>query len=237
MLLIHIDKPCCYHMSEIIPDISTIYQMEQEFFPYLTVEFRPNDGKEPGIILQTALGDFRKAIKFDSPENVKILRKFIWHHLKLNHNITDITDEGCLSDFRKLGKQNVIQGWQAAKQAKCSNCFADPISMPEIDQLKGIKHQVYNLDPRNMMDRDICTQLKNIDCDHTFATASDNNRICKLETAYYCKNRYADKQKKMVNKKPNKKHNKKHNKKPNNPNIFILSMFLLLVYVGLYKRN
>jgi len=235
MKLIHIDRSGCYHMSEIMPAISTIYQMEQEFFPYLTVNFKPNDGKEPGIILQTATGDIRKAMTFDSPQDVRDLRKFLWEQLKNNYNITDITDEGCVPDLRKMGRQNVVQGWRPARQARCSNCFNSPISMPEKDQLKGIKHQVYNLNPQNKLNKESCIQLRNIDCDHNYPIASDQNRVCRLETNYYCNNRYPStntiKKESIETFVPNSSNLQ--------PNIFLLTMVLIILYVGFdkyYKR-
>ena len=56
-------------MSEIIPAISAVYQMEQEFSPYLVVEFEGNNTEKEGIILQTKSGDIRKYYTFNNKQD------------------------------------------------------------------------------------------------------------------------------------------------------------------------
>lgn len=211
MRLIHIDKPCCRHMSKIVPAVSAVYQMEQEFFPYLFVEFKPNDGKESGVLLQTQHGDFRKAYDFDSPKDVENLRQFIWTHVKQDYKIRDITDNGCLTSFKGLGRNTVINSWKDAIKHRCTNCFKDTITEPEKHQMKGILHQAYQLCPMGnncgsrsdnafpAMNKDICLKVRNTGCDRNFPKASLKHHRCNKENQFYCANAFPEKGDNMKN--------------------------------------
>jgi hypothetical protein len=211
MKLIHIDRPCCYHISTAMPGISAIYQMEQEFFPYLVVRFTKNDGGKPGYILQTKHGDFRVETNFDKPSDVEELRAVIWEHMKKDYKIKDIVENGCINSFQNLGKNKVIQGWKAALKHRCTNCFANPLSEPEKYQLKSnnnpvfkpskVTHQVYQLNKWNetnrlqnrpIMNKLICTNYKNAHCDYDLPKGSAEHRICKMENGYICAQKYPE---------------------------------------------
>lgn len=52
MKLLYIDKPECRSITDIIPAIKSVYQLEQEFAPYLIVDFIPNKNNiDDGIII------------------------------------------------------------------------------------------------------------------------------------------------------------------------------------------
>src|SRR3990170_5160247 len=119
MRLWYIDKPECRHISEIMHGIKAVYQMEQEFFPYLSVDFLPNKDNEPtGILLQAGKEFIRKNYTFDSKDDINKLRNLIWKYLLKYHGkkIIDITKNGCLKDFRQTDRNRVIQGWQNKKR-------------------------------------------------------------------------------------------------------------------------
>ena len=52
--LFHIESSKCKNIMDLMHGVKAIYQLEMEFFPYLSIEFLPKrDDVEGGIILQT----------------------------------------------------------------------------------------------------------------------------------------------------------------------------------------
>ena len=191
MRLIHIDKKGCNHITKLMPGISAVYQMEQEFFPYLAIEFVRNKGKQDeGVLLQTKHGEFRKSYTFNDPRDVDDLRAFIWEHLKKDYNIKDITNNGCLTSFSRMGTNKVFQDWYPTLRHKYTSFFDMPSSGSEKNQLKGIKHQVYNLNPKSEINYDICMKIQNKICDQRFK--GEQNNTCRIENEYYCGNKYLE---------------------------------------------
>lgn len=203
MRLIHINRPSCHHISEAMPGIKAIYQMETEFHPYLVVDFMPNKTTKPGIILQTKSGNFWRDYTFEDPRDINRLRNLIWYHLKKDYHIRDITNRcGCIEDFRPTTTYQVIDSWAQKRRQVCTTDCYDSVpdfypNHPKDKTPSGIKHQIYNLvgpyhpDKSNKLNERQCVNLRNKICDRNFPTDSIQNRRCKEETTYYCHHRYA----------------------------------------------
>tara|TARA_Y100000780_G_C13695847_1_gene422175 strand:- start:26059 stop:26724 length:666 start_codon:yes stop_codon:yes gene_type:complete len=188
-----------------MPSIKAIYQMEQEFHPYLQVEFIPNNTQREGIILQTKRGNIRRYYTFQNPNDIKELRKLIWDNLVIDYKIRDVYNKDNFTiDYRKIGKFKVLDSYQKAKQAKALNCVKHyPIKDYYKEKpTKGIKRQEYNVDSTyNITNCEQCKKIRMMQCDHNFPTKSHSNAICKLETEYYCNKRYPKNLKKAPSKK------------------------------------
>ena len=98
MRLFFIDSPKCRDISQITKVVAVIYQLEQEFAPYLVVEFLPNHDQADGggIILQAGDEIINKPFIY-SDENreteLEQTRQLIWYFLKKYHNIKQIPRE------------------------------------------------------------------------------------------------------------------------------------------------
>jgi hypothetical protein len=189
-----------------MPSIKAIYQMEQEFNPYLQVEFIPNNTQREGIILQTKRGNIRRYYTFQNPNDIKELRKLIWDNLIIDYQVKDIYNKDNLTiDYRKIGKFKVIDSYQKAKQSKANNNKYHPINdyyKENKNRIEGVKHQVYNVDSTyNITNCEQCKKVRMMQCDHNFPSQSHTNALCKLETEYYCHKRYPKNLKKAPSKK------------------------------------
>ena len=105
MRLFLIDKPSCHHIIDLMPGIKAVYQLEQEFDPYLTVDFIPNRENPPGVLLIAGNEVIRRNYTFDDPNDIIEMRKLIWKYLKKYHRINNIEDDNrgplCIKDFKK----------------------------------------------------------------------------------------------------------------------------------------
>jgi len=213
MRLFHIDKPGCHHITELMDGIKAVYQLEQEFYPYLTVEFLPHKDQPAGIILLTKTQTIRKNYTFDDPNDINDLRKLIWKYMVEDYNILDITKNGCLTDFREIQQPNiVIQGWQAKKRMKskevCCKEIGDgdeevnnkvntkPIRTFEDQQdalgHKPFLHEVYRLDPTDKQNRNICKKVRGGECGDNYPSGSATYKRCMDEVQWLCDNGYPE---------------------------------------------
>ena len=166
MRLFHIDEPGCHHISYIMPGIKLVYQMEQEFAPYLSVEFLPhrNDNKS-GVILVTKRGSIRKYYNFHDPNTEKDLRKLIWSELlkDKDKHIINVTDKsGCLTDFRKMGRNKVTIGWSnklaELKKERCCKIIRKNLANSIMEY--KVLHPVYKFKTNDVRDRATCLKVR-----------------------------------------------------------------------------
>lgn len=202
MRLFLIDKPECRHISDIMPGIKAVYQMEQEFSPYLTVDFLPNNNNDPGgVIIQVGDEVIRKYYTFEDSDDIKKLREDLWILVRKYHNPIDITNkEGCIKDFRQTPTFNVVQGWQNAKRSKadvCCKVIIEMISDEFADYM--IKHWVYRDPTEDIQNRDICKQIRSKECGDNYAPNSPQFRRCIREVNWLCNNGYPEDNNKRVN--------------------------------------
>lgn len=200
MKLFHIDGGKCKHIIELMPSIKAVYQMEQEFFPYLDVIFLPyREGEKSGIILQTKSDIIRKDYTFHNKEDLENLRNLIWFYLQKENNIKDITVKGCLTNFRETNPNKVIQGWHMRKKyAERDSDYIDGCKIIN-DTLTselvkyGILHEVYKLNTHKVMNKDSCKQTRYKECSDNFPPNTYSFVRCIDEVDWICNNGYPNK--------------------------------------------
>ncbi len=195
MRLFLIDKPGCHHIKDLMPGISSVYQLEAEFQPYLTVEFLPNrvEGVSPGIILQAGNEVIRRNYTFDDPQDLEDARTLIWTYLKKYHNVPDVAEpNGCIKNFIKTDRNKVIQGWQNKKDDMYRDTCCKPIKMDSAPAFKSqvIKREEYRYDNRNMIDRGICKKVRGEECGNNYPPNTEQYRRCVGEVEWLCNNGY-----------------------------------------------
>ncbi len=192
MRLFLVDKPGCDHITDLMPGISAVYQLEQEFYPYLLVEFLPNRKDEPGIILQAGDEIIKENYTFDKPSDIEEVRLLIWKYLLKYHNITDIAPNGCITDFRKTQTNHVTQGWQARKRERrgdqCCKIVGDLVASEIAAQI--IKHEVYRVDTTDKQTRYTCKQNRYSECGNNFPPNTQLFNRCVDEVNIVCDNAY-----------------------------------------------
>jgi len=210
MRLFLIDKPKCRHISEIVKGVSAVYQLEQEFYPYLLVDFLPNKNNEPGgVIIQVGKEIIKKNYTFEIPNDLINLRKLLWKLLHKYHNPIDITDKnGCLKDFRKTSTNKIIQGWQAKKKTMredvCCKIIKNVIANDFTNFM--IKHWYYRDPTTNKIDNNTCKKIRWQECGNNYPPNSMTFKRCVDEVEWLCnkgydknnKNKIIDEKNKMI---------------------------------------
>lgn len=198
MRLFFIDKPECRHISEIVKGVSVIYQMEEEFYPYLVVDFLPNKtGKPGGVIIQAGQEIIRKNYTFENPKDEKELRSLLWKLVRKYHNPKDITEtkngKTCIKDFRKTETNNVIQGWQAKKRnmrnGVCCRVVSDTISKDLTDFF--IKHWAYRDPTTPKLNRKTCKKIRFEECGNNYPPGTHDFDRCVKEVNWLCDRGYS----------------------------------------------
>ena len=194
MKLFLIDKPGCHHMSELIPGISAVYQLEQEFHPYLIVDFIPNRKYPPGIILVAGNEKIRKNYTFDDPNDIVEVRKLIWKYINKYHKPTNIADDnGCIKDFRKTQTNRVIQGWKNKWKSAKEEPWCTVVKNMAVKHF--IKHELYRLKNVDEQDMNICKKVRADECINNYARNTPSFRRCIDEVNYLCNHGYPENKK------------------------------------------
>jgi hypothetical protein len=201
MRLFFISPKGCNHITELMPGISSVYQLEQEFSPYLSVEFIPRTELDPGIILIAGKEVVKRNYVFNNPNDLIELRKLIWKYVRKIHNPVDVTDSaGCIKNFIPSQTSQVIQGFQnKKKQMKGSVCCKDLFineyinaSNTSHDTLmhNRVLHDAYKLSTLDNTTRHTCktTRFKECGDNYPFGTATHNR--CVREVSWLCENGY-----------------------------------------------
>lgn len=202
MRLFHIDPPGCHHATEIMQGIKAVYQLEQEFFPYLTVEFLPHRDEPAGIILLTRKGEsIRKNYDFTDPEHLRELREIIWYYLHRDYDIKSLpTDKnGNLLRFQWEPTAEVIQGWQEKKrsvnQSKCCRLMAELTAQEIMNQLvtqHNIKHWWFRDSNKDQQTQKTCKQVRYQECGDNYAPNGAQYRRCIDEVTWLCNRGYGN---------------------------------------------
>lgn len=197
MRLFFIDKPECRHISEIVKGVSAVYQMEQEFYPYLVVEFLPNpNGELGGIILQAGDEIIRKNYTFENEKDIDELRNLVWSYLKKYHHIKNLPDNG---KFDWKPTNVVLQGWQEKKRNLkrdiCCKIVREAVVKAMIDQ--KILHWVYRDPTTPHIDRNRCKQLRWEECGSNYPPDSQLFQRCLEEVNWLCNQGYPPKGEKL----------------------------------------
>ena len=201
MRLYLVDKPNCQFMKDRIPGISIVYQMEQEFRPYLLVDFLPNHGnitdpnlKNGGVIIMAGKEVIKKPLTFDNKSDESELRNILWNLLEKYHpNI-----------HNKWPTSMVVDNWTDAKKAYRVGCNIGPTIMnddvmvnmrydPKI--IKTAAQELANFYTKHWSLRDDFSGPKNYkqcfkariqECTNNFPKNSEQYRICHDEIVTLC---------------------------------------------------
>jgi len=199
MKLFLIDKPGCAHMIDLMPGIKHAYQLEQEFFPYLTVEFLPNRYYDPGVIIIAGKEKVRINVTLENQEELKQVRDVLFKFLNKNYNVTDLIKDDCLTDLRKMGKNKVTIGFnnilKEKKEETCckvdmNNFEGNPYKAFEKKQAFDILHPVYKDDGRNSQDKELCMKNRYLECGDNFPKNTAQFKMCTDEVKWLCENGY-----------------------------------------------
>lgn len=199
MRLFLIDKPVCRNAIEVARSAKIIYQMEREFYPYLTVEFLPrkystknSNNKNETIVLLTKDQAIEKSYDFSDPKTVEELRKLIWKHLKEDYQITELIGKDGLPDPTVGEKDKVIQGWtsklKSLEKDMCCKIITDAITKSYTDYL--IQHEVYKLDTHDIQTNKTCKANRLQECGNNYPPNTDLFRRCVSEVNWLCDNGY-----------------------------------------------
>lgn len=206
MRLFYIDKPKCRHIIEITKAVKVIYQMEQEFFPYLMVDFLPNKNDEAGgVIIQAGDTIIRKEWHFEDPngEEVKELRKILWKLLHEHHDIKDIMPEGSCSPDPKIQQTNkVVQGWatkiKSLDKDVCCKMLKNIVTSEYVRYMS--LHPVYRLSNKDVQTRETCKINRMKECYDNYPSNTDQFNRCQTEVHWLCDNGYPNKTVEQSNK-------------------------------------
>ena len=195
MRLFHYPSNKCQHITELMPSISTVYEFEQIFFPYLSVEFLPvNKSEKTGVILLTKDGrQIKRDYSFHDKKEKQEMLNILWDELNKERQVGDIADKkGCIKDFRKYNNNRVIQGWQAKKRiAKSEQCCKIIISKVTDSYLNWrILHERYRLSTKDEQTKEICKKVRFEECGNNYPPNTPTFHRCVDEVDWLCENAY-----------------------------------------------
>jgi len=185
-------------MKDLIPGIFSVYQLEQEFYPYLSVEFIPNNKYAAGILIIVGDKVIRRNYTFNDPNDIVELRKLIWRYVREINNPADIAitrpdGEVCIKDFNKGGGFKVIQGWDnklksLEKNVCCKGSDSETKIVPMDQQL--INHEVYRYSNKDQINLPICKKLRFQECADNYPPNTPTYKRCLREANWVCENGY-----------------------------------------------
>lgn len=191
--LFHIDSGSYKTIMDITRGVFAVSQIEQEFAPYIALNYLPfRPGAEGGIILVTDKHTIRKKYDF-SEESVKSdiedMRKIIWTILNNEANIKNIADEhGCLINMKGYTTFKVIDSWkqklEQLKHNKCCKFIVDNIASSVVRF--NILHDMYRLSHKDEQTREICKKVRGEECSNNFPPRSANFAVCISEVEQLC---------------------------------------------------
>ena len=190
MRLFLVDGGKCQYTKDLMPAIFAIAQMEQEFNPYLDIEYLPyREDEIPGILLVTKTGTIRKNYTFKNKKDIVDLRNLIWYYLQRDHGIKNAHDE---NDFRQFNPNIVIQGFEAKKRLMkenvCCKIILDTLTSEVMKN--NILHEVYRLSPIDKQDKNICKKVRGGECGDNYPPNSATYDRCIDEVDWLCNNSY-----------------------------------------------
>jgi len=200
MIIYHIAPAACMYKFNEMPSIKAVYQMEQEFAPYLEVKFLPKsyDKYSHGIILQANDNFIYRPYTFNNTTDIDNLRDLIWSQLVKTHKITNIADnKGCLHNFYQQNPNIVVQGYPAARQLHIDHCNAidrnltnPPRKLKPLDP--RIMHEVFRLNTSNdNIGIHNCQRVHSQECKDNFPPHTWMHEMCLNEVAKQCDNTYS----------------------------------------------
>jgi hypothetical protein len=197
MKLFYISNRDCQDIKTITKGVKRAYQLEQEFYPYLSVEFLPSAKYKEGIYFVIGDNVIHKDYYLYHKKDLIDLRNTIWSLFPSYYDVTDITKDGCITDFRKLGKNKVTIGWPNIIANGKNNKIKIPDSMLikqdiKVDEQisKNILHPVYKNSGADIQDRKLCMINRIKECTDNYPVDSQLYKLCNDNVVWLCKNGY-----------------------------------------------
>lgn len=186
--LFYTSKHGCHNIQEITKAVMAVYQLQEEFYPYLTVNFLPNkNNQKGGVVLQTPEKIIKRYYHFDNKYDIINLRKIIWDLINNKKNIKDITKNKYTNETMKF---NIIQGWQNKKKKLTDNLCCKVIKQDTNNELNNkIKHEIYKL-ADNEFTKKSCKEVRYKECADNYPINSQLYKLCKSEVNWLCNNGY-----------------------------------------------
>jgi len=190
MRLFHIDGGSCKYIIDLMPSINAIYQLHEEFYPYLKIEFLPyREDEKQGIILQTKTEIIRKPYTFKNKNDIEELRGIIWYYLEKDYNVKSIE---FLTNFIPHNPNNVILGWKnkldSLDKDICCKIILDSLTSNILKH--NILHEVYRLSNKDIQTRDICKNVRFSECGDNYPKNTETFNRCIREANWLCNNGY-----------------------------------------------
>jgi len=189
MKLTYIGDPGCYRVSDAISGIFAVAQLEQEYHPYLTLDYLPNrDNKQSRVIINANEDEIIIPVKFDTnPQDIEKVRDAIWSLMKKHYkikNYDDITHIPIRSNI-------VTSGYKNAAKQKSYNSYKTHIKAkgkPESASLNKNKmlHEVFKLDNRYNIDKSNCVSVLGQQCDDNYPKGTHTHYKCMNDIKDVC---------------------------------------------------
>jgi hypothetical protein len=193
MKLFYIGENGCHDIKKITSGVKRAYQLEQEFKPYLSVEFFSNKQYKEGIFFIINNDVIHKKYFLYNDNELKEIRGIIWKHFTKYYNVTDITKNGCISKFTQIGKNSVNIGWTQIKNNGINNKIVIPDIM-YLDDTKtvnyNILHSVYKNNGDDIQDKKLCMINRIKECTDNYPLNSQLYKLCNDNVVWLCKNGY-----------------------------------------------
>lgn len=176
MYLYHISGNGCEHMKSLIQSIKAVYQLKEEFHPYVQVRFLPyREDEKTGVIVKSRNFLIRKDYTFHDPQDIVNLRGIIWDQLKKEGKIHD---DVWLANGQNLNK--VTNSWRMALRNHFKN-MPDQIILPSVTSeivRSNILHEVYRLNTVDYINLYDCYKLVKSECYDHFPTGTFIHKKC-----------------------------------------------------------
>lgn len=214
-----VDKPICRDAIDVTTGAKAIYQMEREFYPYLTVEFLPReyninknpDNKETVILLagkevsnSTKFGTIpspfsngdgeviTESYDFHDPNAINNLRDLLWKYLNKNHKVKELIGKDDLPDPSVAEKDKVIDSWNKKLKSLDKNVCCKIISDAITQSYMEwvVQHPVYRDSVLDVQTNKTCKYNRLQECGNNYAPNSDVFRRCVSEVNWVCDNGY-----------------------------------------------
>lgn len=186
MKLFFIDNYECRHIQDITKNVMKIYQLEQEFSPYLSVDFLTNKQYKPGIILILDNKVIYKNYLLNTQNEYDDLKNTIWDFFSKKYNV--INDKNI--DLRRYETNMVIQGWNnIINNAKNKKIIINEKNMNNNND-EYMKHPVYKLNINIPQNNDICFKTRYQECNDNYPQNTAAFKICTDNVRWLCDNGY-----------------------------------------------
>lgn len=190
MKLFYIDKQECNDVTIITDRIKKVYQLEREFYPYLSVEFLSNKKYKGGIFILYKNYVVHKKYFLDTINEYNDIKSQIWYIID-KFNITKNNQSINNIDKRNDGINNVSISWkEIIEKARNAKIMIPNIMLLKNDNIKepDIRHPVYKYRDIGIENKNSCMDYRIKECDDNYPQNSQIYMLCKDNIEWLCNN-------------------------------------------------